>query len=144
MALKYHVVRRTDLRKGASQGAMLYHGQVRVGDRITLDELGESISALSTASEGDISVVLDGLLMLLRQHLVKGNIVELGDLGKFRMVAGSPGVEEAEDFNVSLFKKGHIVYTPGVKLLGYVRKNTHYEKLDFVEEEVPCGLPHTI
>ncbi len=144
MALKYHVVSRTDLRKGAPQGAVLYHGQVRVGDRVTLDELSESISALSTASEGDISVVLEGLLMLLRQHLVKGNIVELGDLGKFRMVAGSPGVESAEDFNVSLFKKGHIVYTPGVKLLKHVRKNTHYEKLDIVEKELPCDLPHTI
>ncbi|MCC8198244.1 MAG: hypothetical protein LIP06_06625 [Tannerellaceae bacterium] len=144
MALKYHVVCKKDLRKEASADAKLYHGQIRAGDRITLDELSESISALSTASEGDISVVLDGLLMLMRQNLAKGNIVELGDLGNFHMSAGSPGVEDAEAFSAAMFRKGRIVYSPGNRLIKHIRKHVHYEKQTFIEEEDPCGLPHTI
>ncbi|MCD7975832.1 MAG: hypothetical protein LUG51_01260 [Tannerellaceae bacterium] len=144
MALRYHLVSRRDLRKNAPEGAKLYYGQTRSGDRIELPELSEAISALSTASEGDVTVVLEGLLMLMRQHLVKGNIVELGDLGNFRMVAGSPGVTDEEEFHTSLFKKGHIVYTPGIGLLRFMRENIHYEKLDVIEVEDPCKLPHAI
>lgn len=143
MALKYHVVKRSDLSKDAARGDVLYYGQVRAGDRVTLTELCESISALSTASEGDVLVVLEGLLMLMRQNLIKGHIVEFGDIGSFRMVAGSSGVEEEEDFHTSLFKKGKIVYVPGVRLKHLFHK-VQYEKCQFVEKEIPCDRDHAV
>jgi len=39
MSLKYHVVRKRDMRKEASPDDMLYYGQIRTNDRITYSEL---------------------------------------------------------------------------------------------------------
>lgn len=131
MALKYSLVLRKDLRKEAQEGSMLYFGQVRSSDRITFVELCDLISARSTASSGDVKLVIDGLLTALKLNLSKGNIVDFGELGSFRMTAGSIGSPLAEDFSSRLFKKGKIVFTPGADLRELCA-TLNFEKLTFV------------
>ena len=131
MALKYSLVLRRDMRKDAQEGSMLYYGQVRCSDRVSFEELCEAISSYSTASSGDVKLVLDGLLFVMKQNLHKGNIVEMGEFGRFRMTAGSSGSPLAEDFDTRQFKKARIVFTPG-KLLRNDCNAPKFEKLTFV------------
>ncbi|MCD8194527.1 MAG: hypothetical protein LUD74_08295 [Tannerellaceae bacterium] len=44
MALKYHLVRRLDMRKDAAAGSTLLYGQVRANERVKLRSLCEMIS----------------------------------------------------------------------------------------------------
>ncbi|MCD7978330.1 MAG: HU family DNA-binding protein [Tannerellaceae bacterium] len=122
---------------------LFFYGQVRAGETVSYNELCESISLISTASKGDVSCVIDGLIQILKQELLKGSVIDLSGLGKFHMVAGSKGVEEEKDFNASLFKKGRIVFTPGAELKE-TRGKLSFRKLDVKTVEKTCDLPHAI
>ncbi|MCD7935316.1 MAG: HU family DNA-binding protein [Tannerellaceae bacterium] len=116
MALKYHLVSGKDLRKGAPEDATLLYARVRASGRVTFQELCKSVTRMSSGSPGDTAGVLDALLYVMEENLSKGNIVELSNLGYFRMIAGSPGVETEKDFHPRLFKKPRILFTPGTLL----------------------------
>lgn len=139
MALKYHLVQRPDKRKDAPEGSKLYYGQVRAQGMVDFNRLCETIAAHSTASKGDVMLVIDGLLFVLKQSLADGQIVQMGEFGNFRMSAGSVGTEKAEDFATTMFKKGKILFTPGSMLKDLVGKNK-FEKLEVVTKE--CDKPH--
>ena len=68
------------------------------------------------AVPGDVQVVVDGLLYILKQRLQKGETVQLGDLGHFQAVIGSKGTKLEADFNASLIKRPRIVFRPSVTL----------------------------
>ena len=76
----------------------------------------DQIADRSTASRGDVQVVVDGLLYILKQRLQKGETVQLGDLGHFQAVIGSKGTKLESDFNASLIKRPRIVFRPSVTL----------------------------
>ena len=131
MALKYSLVLRPDLSKEAQAGDKLFFGQVRATDRISFVELCEALASYSTASSGDVKLVLDGLVHFMRKNLQKGNIIEVGELGNFRMTAGSAGSFSKEEFSTTMFKKGKIIFTPG-RILREACAAPTFEKLTFV------------
>ena len=112
MALKYHLVQRLDKSKDAAAGSKLYYGQIRAQQKLEFNKLCEIIASYSTASRGDVMLVIDGLLYVMRQHLENGEVVQVGDFGNFR----------------SLFKKGRIVFTPG-PMLKEVTAKPKFEKI---------------
>lgn len=111
--MQYHLVQRTDMRKEATPGSKLFYGQVRSVRTLDFAELCKQVAEVSTASTGDVKVVIDGLTTVMLRQMGYGDVIRLGELGNFRMVAGSKGTELEEDFHTSLFKKGRIVYSPG-------------------------------
>ena len=68
---------------------------------------------------------------VMEERLEEGDVIQLGRLGNFRMVAGSKGVENEADFNTSFFNKARIVFSPGT-MLTQVKKNVTFEHLDLV------------
>ena len=80
---------------------------------------------------GDVKLVIDGILSVMEERLEEGDVIQLGRLGNFRMVAGSKGVENEADFNTSFFNKARIVFSPGT-MLTQVKKNVTFEHLDLV------------
>lgn len=128
MSLNFHLVKRPDLRKGAAEGARLYFAQVRSLKRLDFNKLCELIAVRSTAFVGDVMLVIEGLLSVMQERLEEGDVINMGRLGSFRMVAGSKGVENEKDFNVSYFNKARIVFSPGT-MLNEIRRNAKYEKL---------------
>lgn len=128
----YHLVKRPNKSTGAAADSKLFYGQIRAQQTLTFSKLCEAIAASSTASRGDVMLVIDGLLSVMQQHLENGEIIEMGEFGKFRMLAGSKGTEKEADFNTSLFKKGRIIFTPGSRLKDLTAK-PRFEKI------VPIG-----
>ena len=145
MSLSYHIVQRPDKHKDAEEGATLYYGQVRVRQTVSFDRLCETIADRSTASKGDVQLVIDGLLHVLSQNLAEGNVVQVGDFGNFRMNAGSSGAATAEEFTTSLFKNGKIIFTPGRKLTEELKFEkitplpSETEEEDNTDDEEPDG-----
>lgn len=95
--------------------------------KVDLNRICTRISKYSTASRGDILLVLDGLISVMNESLADGESIHLGDFGSFRMVAGSRGASTEKDFHTSLFNRAHIVFYPGTMLMNLVRDAT-YEK----------------
>ena len=138
MALKYHLVLRADKSKNAAAGAQLYYGQVRTQRTIEFNHMCELISDNSTASSGDVKVVVDGLVRVMQRSMGFGDVIQMGDLGNFRMVAGSKGVATQEEFAPTLFKKGHIVFSPGA-VLRKMASDLKFEKSRFGTSESGGG-----
>ena len=112
MPIKYRLVLRKDMTKGAAAGSKLYYAVNKSTGTCDFEELCDQ----STASRGDVQVVVDGLLYILKQRLQKGETVQLGDLGHFQAVIGSKGTKLESDFNASLIKRPRIVFRPSVTL----------------------------
>lgn len=128
MPLSYHLVKRPDMRKDASVGSKLFYAQVRSLKKLDFNKLCSLIATRSTAFIGDVMLVIEGLLSVMEERLEEGDVIQMGRLGNFRMVAGSKGIEAEQDFNVSLFNKARIVFSPGT-MLSEIKKNARFEKL---------------
>ena len=124
MSLTYHLVQRPDKSEGALEGSKLYYGQIKIRQQVDFDTLCERIADRSTASKGDVMVVIDQA----------GNSVQMGEFGNFRLSVGSSGVANAEDFNTSLFKKGKIIFTPGSRLRT-MSASPKFERIEFKPAE---------
>ena len=102
--------------KGAAQGAQLYYGQIRSMEKTTFKKLCKLVSGYCTAKPGEVELVIDGLIDVLCMLLESGNVIQMGEFGNFRMVAGSKGSNTLKDFDPMMFKKPRIVFTPGAML----------------------------
>ena len=138
MALSFHLVKRPDMRKDAAEGSKLFYAQVRSLKKLDFNKLCDLIAVRSTAFIGDVMLVIEGLLSVMEERLEEGDVIQMGRLGNFRMVAGSKGTENEKDFNVSLFNKARIVFSPGT-MLNEIRKNAKYEKMDIETVPPPTG-----
>ena len=127
MPLKFRLVKRKDMSKDAAEGAELYYAQTSITKKVGLNRICSRISKYSTASRGDVLLVLDGLLSVMNESLADGESIHLGDFGSFRMVAGSKGALTEKDFNTSMFNRAHIVFYPGTMLTDTIR-NASFEK----------------
>ena len=124
MSLNYRLVRRPDMRKDAAEGSKLYYAQVRSLKKLKFEKFCNMVAVRSSAFVGDVKLVIDGILSVMEERLEEGDVIQLGRLGNFRMVAGSKGVVNEAAFNTSFFKP--------VTMLTQVKKNVTFEHLDLV------------
>ena len=122
MSLNYRLVRRPDMRKDAAEGSKLYYAQVRSLKKLKFEKFCNMVAVRSSAFVGDVKLVIDGILSVMEERLEEGDVIQLGRLGNFRMVAGSKGIEN---------EKARIVFSPGT-MLTQVKKNVTFEHLDLV------------
>ena len=143
MALSYSLIKRRNMEKDAPVGSKLVYGSTRTTSKMDLNKLCDAIAAHSTASRGDVMLVLEGLIYILTERLQAGTVVSMGNFGNFRMVAGSVGALTEEEFNTSMFKKPRIIFKPGI-LLREVTNNAKFEKLPTVTVTVTeqCDKEH--
>ena len=107
MSVKYKLVLKKDLTKGAAADAKRYYASANVTGMMDFDTICDVVADRSTASDGDVAL---------------GEVVQLGALGNFRLSLGSSGVVNADDFHASLIRKPRIIYSPGVKLREMIAK----------------------
>ena len=89
MPAKYKLVLRKDMRKDAAEGSKLYYASANTTGTCDVYELCDLISAQSTASSGDVKLILDELVNVMRRNLGKGEVVKVGELGSFQAAASS-------------------------------------------------------
>lgn len=114
MALRYRITKRSNNIGDKKNNYILQ--AVNTGT-IDLDRLSEYISNECTLHSVDVKAVLIALGTKLDFFLKEGKIVDLGDVGKFKM--GFKGTAEATPEALSVKKnieKFHINYQPSIKL----------------------------
>ena len=87
MSLNYRLVRRPDMRKDAAEGSKLYYAQVRSLKKLKFEKFCNMVAVRSSAFVGDVKLVIDGILSVMEERLEEGDVIQLGRLGNFRMVA---------------------------------------------------------
>ena len=104
MPAKYKLVLRKDMRKDAAEGSKLYYASANTTGTCDVYELCDLISAQSTASSGDVKLILDELVNVMRRNLGKGEVVKVGELGSFQLQFGSTGTLTEKEFSQRLSK----------------------------------------
>lgn len=94
---------------------------------MTLRNLADQIADISTVSSLDTLAVLEGLLKIIPREIAKGNIVELGDLGSFRVRIKSEGSDTAEEVNATNIVNILPHFVPG-KLFKKTLRMADFEK----------------
>ena len=117
MSVKYKLILKKDLTKGAAADAKRYYASAPVSGMMDFDSICELIADRSTASDGDVALVVLGLIRAMEEALLRNEVVQLGRLGNFRLSIGSSGTVEEKDFQANMIRKPKIIFTPGDKLL---------------------------
>lgn len=141
MSVRYKLVLRKDLSKDAPEGSQKYFASVNSNGMMSYKQMCTSIAAYSTASPGDVHVVMDGLLFVLKEALLRGEVVQAGELGNFQINAGSGGTPTTEEFKATLIRKPRIVFRPSVALKEILDK-VSFERIgsgSTGKEETPGG-----
>lgn len=122
MALQYHLVLRKNLSKDVEAGKeKLYYAQTRATGTCTFEELCTLVAQSSTASSGDVKVVIDRMIEFLLLFLARGEVVQCGEFGTFQLVQTSSGSPTTEDFSSALLYRARLRFRPGEKLRNLIQ-----------------------
>ena len=127
--LRYKLVQRKDMTKGALEGSKLYYPQVINQGRVSFDSLCEEVAEQSSLTSGDIQNCMDRLINCLVRHLKEGRSVDCGDLGSFRINIRSTGADTPEAYDAAtMMRKPSIQYYLGKKLRDMQDTGVQYER----------------
>ena len=110
--LTYKVVER----QNALTKQLQYYAQVSPVTPVTLDQIVELIEKRSTVTSADVKAVHDALQVEVRNALVDGKSVRLGDLGSFRPTLSSRSALSADAFLPANIKGVRVRYVPSAAL----------------------------
>ena len=96
-----------------------YYASPQVSDNVSMNEFCRHIASHgSVYSRADVQSVLSQAVDCLREMLLDGKQVSLGDLGSFRIGLSSMGTATPEDFNpLHHIKSVHVNWSPGIEFL---------------------------
>lgn len=126
MAIEYKVIERSVI-GGPDKGKKRFYASANSTGTTNLDALSREIERTSTVSGADIRAVLYALLEIIPDHLQAGNVVQLGEIGNFRITLSSSGEETAEAVGAKSVKGARITFAPGKKFK-QVLNNLSYKK----------------
>lgn len=127
--LRYKLVQRKDMSKGALEGSKLYYPQVINLGRVSFDSLCEEVAEQSSLTSGDIKNCMDRLINCLVRHLKEGRSVDCGDLGSFRINIRSTGADTPEAYDAAtMMRKPSVQYYLGKKLRDMQDTGVQYER----------------
>ncbi len=127
--LRYKLVQRKDMSKGALEGSKLYYPQVINQGRVSFDSLCEEVAEQSSLTSGDIKNCMDRLINCLVRHLKEGRSVDCGDLGSFRINIRSTGADTPEAYDAAtMMRKPSVQYYLGKKLRDMQDTGVQYER----------------
>ena len=100
-----------------------FYASPQVSENVSMDDFCRHIASHgSVYGRADVQSVLAQAVDCLREMLLDGKQVSLGDLGSFRIGLKSKGAITAEDFNpLTNIKSVHVNWTPGTPFLSLKR-----------------------
>ena len=132
----YKIIKKKNMGKDKEQYPDKHYAIANYNGHTEEDKLYDLISARSTVSSADVKVVLDALNAVLDMELHAGNIVQVGELGNFRMSLSSGGSKTREDFSPSLLRKARVLFRPGRSLRNTI-KGTRFSAFSVSPKAAP-------
>ena len=90
------------------------YGTAQVHEILNLDDFCKHIADHNSPfSKGTVKGILTDAVACLREQLLAGNKVSLGDLGDFHVELATEGAVTTEDFTAQNIKEVNVRWTPG-------------------------------
>ncbi len=84
--------------------------------KVGLDELAEEMSRSSSINKSDITGVIGALIPEFIGHLLKGGIVEVEEIGSFRLSISSKGRDKPDETSIEDIRGWKIIFRPDIRL----------------------------
>ena len=127
MAVKYSLAKKAS-KFGAKNADGKYYACAQINEKTSLKQFSKLIAMQTTVSRADVTAVLVSAVENLVMELQRGNQVEFGELGKFRLQLSSVGTEKAADFKSDInITDVNIQFVPGDDLAQL------FENLEFTQ-----------
>ena len=127
MAVNYSLVKYVP-KFGKNAGKGKFYARAQVNEKTSLKKFSKLIAMQTTVTYADVTAVLVSAVENLILELQRGNQVEFGDLGKFRLQIVSDGADSAADFKSDTHIKGvNVQYAPGPELYSV------FQDMEFVQ-----------
>ena len=127
MAVKYSLAKKAS-KFGAKNADGKYYACAQINEKTSLKQFSKLIAMQTTVSRADVTAVLVSAVENLVMELQRGNQVEFGELGKFRLQLSSVGTENAADFKSDVnITDVNIQFIPGAELARI------FEDLEFIQ-----------
>ena len=97
---------------GKKKGQVLFFAHKQAARRMTLEQVEESISRSTTLTRGDVRAAIASLTDVVNEAILRGDSVDLGDLGILRVSVGAKQMDKEEDVNASALRTPYVRYTP--------------------------------
>lgn len=133
MAVKFRTVKRRVL-TGVEKDKVKKYAMAKTTGVCDMQKLCKLISGHCTVASADVKAVLDSLNWAMDLELEAGNVVQVGELGNFRLSLSSDGVDENETFKASKIRKANIIFFPG-KSLRTTRNGVSFVADDGMEDD---------
>lgn len=140
MALKF-IKQKRKITTGFSPGEK-FVAKILQDDVIDTRKFSEIIAETSSLSRGDILSVLAQLETVIGWALQEGNVVQLGDLGRFVLGIKATAMDTPEEVDASTVKRVYVRFVPSVYFLRKIKElKVKIQKLDFkglvIKEDAP-------
>jgi predicted histone-like DNA-binding protein len=126
MSIKFNIDERG--RPGDSEAPKKYYPSIQSTGRVSVRQLAERASLMSTLSTPDMMAAIEALLTIIPQELAHGNIVELGDFGNFWLRFSAEGAQDAAEVHGDQITTLIPRFMPG-KQFRRVLRSVKFEKL---------------
>lgn len=124
MAISYHIVKRIE--PGVPGGGhRKYYAKAIATGRLDMPEIISRIERRSTLNGADIRGVIYALSDIIKEGLAEGSIVEIGEIGTFRVSLKSTGRDHRQEVGTKSIEKVRVIYKPDAAL------NNHFKRLVF-------------
>lgn len=127
MAINYSVSERKNPQD--KMAAPKWYANARVSSNYTFVDLCREVEKMSTVTEGDIMAVISTAISCMVNALRRGESVQLGDLGTFRVGLTSIGADTLEDFTASNITKARVLFSAG-KVLRDATNTFQYRRVE--------------
>lgn len=125
MAVKFCVYKQ--IHDVSGKNDEIYYAKAQSSGEIGFEEICDKISDRSSATKGDVMLVLDGCINIIKEAIKDGQIVRLGDFGSLSLTISSEGVSNEKDFSAKNITTAKLNFKPG-KDLQDTLKGLTYEK----------------
>ena len=103
------VQRRNPAKKDAPK---LYYASAQKTGDLSFDEIKSKIAHSTTATAGDVSLVLESLLKVMSDALKEGKAVILDKFGNFRLSFSSKGAKTMKEFTSEMIRGVRVLFHP--------------------------------
>ncbi len=116
MAINYSLVKLAS-KFGDKAGVPKFYARAQMNESISLKKFAKLIAMQTTVSYADVTAVLVSMQENMIIELQRGNQIDFGELGKFRLQLTSEGAATAAEFKSDINIKGvNIQFIPGSDL----------------------------
>lgn len=96
------------------EAAKKVYARAQVNDTLDINKFARHIAEHgSVYSRADVQSILIQMVDCMREQLVLGNKVVLGELGAFSISLSSKGADSFEDFTTNNIREVNVVWSPG-------------------------------